>query len=117
MLRLGIGVGARMVLGAGRADGRRLGVDVGAGVEQHFGQRVVAADGGDHQRRQAVLADRVDLGGRQQLQRVRDQVRSRRAQHLEGQVDFQFSVNNKRKKTNNERKQRVDHDYLTASNL
>ena len=64
----------------------------------------------------AVLADRVDLGGRQQLQRVRDQVRSRRAQHLEGQVDFQFSVNNKRK-TNNERKQRVDHDYLTASNL
>lgn len=59
VLRLGVRVGAGMVLGAG--DGRRLGVHVGSGVEQHFGERFVTAYRGQHERSQAVLAHRIDL--------------------------------------------------------
>ena len=91
VLRLGIGVSPRMVLSSDGSDGRRFSVNVSSGVQQHFGQRLVAADGSDHQRCQSVLADGVDCGRRQQLQCVRYEVTAGRAQHFEGQIDFQLA--------------------------
>lgn len=63
VLGLGVGVSPRMGLGAG--DGWRFGVHVGAGIQENFGQSLVSADGGQHQRRQSVFADRVNLLGRE----------------------------------------------------